>query len=78
MLAYAAARGLHPHVLLSKSDKLGRADARQALAHARHALGARAGVQLFSAESGEGVDAAQGALEAMLAGRARIKMPGDP
>jgi GTP-binding protein len=78
MLAYAAARELPSHVLLSKSDKLGRADARRALADAREALGARAGVQLFSAESGEGVDAAQQALAAMLAGRARTKKPGDP
>ena len=35
----------------------------------RRSLGGRAGVQLFSAESGEGVDAAQGALDAMLARR---------
>ena len=70
------ARGIPSHVLLSKSDKLGRNEATQALATARRTLGGRAGVQLFSAESGEGVDAAQGALEAMLAGH--VKMPGDP
>ena len=76
MLAYATARGLPCHVLLAKADKLGRNEAKQALGTARRVLGARARVQLFSAESGEGVDAAQGALEAMLAGR--VKMPGDP
>ena len=75
MLAYARARGVPSHVLLSKSDKLGRNEARQALATARKALGERAGVQLFSAQSGEGVDGAQGALDAMLAGH--VKMPGD-
>lgn len=76
MLAYAAARGLPSHVLLSKSDKLGRAEAKSVLAAARATLGARASAQLFSAQTGEGVDAAQGALEAMLAGH--IKAPGDP
>ncbi len=76
MLAYAASRGVPSHVLLTKADKLGRNEARQALATARKALGARAGVQLFSAHSGEGIDTAQGALEAMLGGR--VKMPGDP
>jgi GTP-binding protein len=76
MLRYAAARGIPSHVLLTKSDKLGRNEARQALAIARRSLGERAGAQLFSAETGEGVDAAQAALEEMLAGR--TKMPGDP
>ena len=60
MLAYATARGVPSHVLLSKSDKLGRNEARQALATARKALGERAGVQLFSAQSGEGVDGGAG------------------
>ena len=76
MLGYAAARGIPSWVLLSKSDKLGRNDARRALAEAQAALAGRAGVQLFSAKSGEGVDAAQAALDAMLSGR--VKMPGDP
>jgi len=78
MLAYAGARGLPCHVLLSKSDKLGRNDARQALASAGQALGQRAGTQLFSAESGEGVETARGVLEAMLAGRVQVKVPGGP
>jgi GTP-binding protein len=76
MLRYAGARGIPSHVLLAKSDTLGRNEARQALASARQALAGRAGAQLFSARSGEGVDAAQAALERMLSGQA--KMPGDP
>ncbi len=76
MLAYALARGIPSHVLLSKSDKLGRNESAQALATARRALAGRAGVQLFSAESGEGVRAAEGALEAMLSRHAKV--PGDP
>jgi GTP-binding protein len=76
MLTYAAARGLPVHVLLTKSDKLGRSESKQALAAAREALRERAAVQLFSAETGEGVDSAQRALEAMLAGH--VKVPGDP
>jgi GTP-binding protein len=76
MLAYAEARGLPSHVLLSKCDKLGRNEARRTLAAAREALAGRAGVQLFSAESGEGLDAARRAMEAMLSGH--VKMPGGP
>ena len=76
MLGYALARGLPSHVLLSKSDKLGRSEAAATLSDSRRLLRERAGVQLFSAQSGEGVATAQGALEAMLSGR--IKAPGDP
>jgi GTP-binding protein len=76
MLAYAASRRLPSHVLLNKADKLGRNESRAALADAMKALDGRATVQLFSAETGEGVDAAQGALEALLAGH--VKAPGDP
>ena len=76
MLAYAGARGIPSHVLLTKSDKLARNEARRVLAAARAALAGRAGAQLFSAQSGEGVDGAQRALEAMLSGH--VKGPGDP
>ena len=69
MLAYAAARGRPIHVLLTKADKLGRNEARSTLQKVRAQLGERAAAQLFSAQSGEGVDAAQGALDALLAGR---------
>jgi GTP-binding protein len=76
MLGYASARGLPSHVLLTKADKLKRSELKAALGAAQNALGGRASVQLFSAETGEGVDAAQGALAAMLA--RDIKAPGDP
>jgi GTP-binding protein len=79
MLAFAAARGLRAQVLLSKSDKLGRSDARAALAAASRALGERAQAQLFSAHTGEGLESARGALDALLARKSwGTKMPGDP
>ena len=83
MLEYAKARGRPVHVLLTKSDKLPRNEARSTLAKTRALLGERASVQLFSAESGEGIDAAQGALAALLAGRHSVqgagkKTPGSP
>ncbi len=77
MLEYAALRCIPVHVLLTKADKLGRNEARATLRQATALLEGRAGVQLFSAVSGEGAEAAQGALEAMLAGRIQ-KKPGDP
>jgi GTP-binding protein len=55
------------HVLLSKSDKLTRAEGERALREARVALGERGSVQLFSAVSRAGVEAAQDALSAYLA-----------
>jgi GTP-binding protein len=76
MLGYATERGIPSRVLLSKSDKLGRNEARQVLATTKALLAGRAGVQLFSATKGEGVDAAQAVLDEMLAGR--TKTPGDP
>jgi GTP-binding protein len=83
MLEYAEARGRPVHVLLTKSDKLGRNEARSTLQKTRALLGQRASAQLFSAESGEGLDAAQGALDALLAGRHSVqamgkKKPGGP
>ena len=69
MLDYAAARSRPAHVLLTKSDKLGRNEAREALKKTRARLGERATAQLFSAVTGEGVDNARGALGALLAGR---------
>jgi GTP-binding protein len=70
MLEYAEARGRPVHVLLTKADKLSRNEGRLTLQKSRAALGERATAQLFSAVSGEGVDAAQGALDALLKGRA--------
>lgn len=76
MLNYAAVRGVPSHILLSKEDKLGRNESKAVLAAARKTLGGAASAQLFSAVTGEGVDAAQRALEAMLSGH--VKAPGDP
>ncbi len=70
MLEYAEARGRPVHLLLTKADKLSRNEGRTTLQKTRAALGERATAQLFSAVSGEGVDAAQGALDALLKGRA--------
>jgi len=69
MLEYAVSRGRPVHVLLTKCDKLGRNEGRSTLQKVRAQLGERATAQLFSAQSGEGVDAAQGALDALLARR---------
>jgi len=69
MLDYAAARGRPVHVLLSKADKLGRNEARELLRKTRLLLGERATAQLFSAVTGMDMDAARGALDAMLARR---------
>lgn len=54
------------HVLLSKVDKLNRAEGTQALRSARAALGNRASVQLFSAVDKTGLAEAQAALSAWL------------
>ncbi|WP_240097333.1 ribosome biogenesis GTP-binding protein YihA/YsxC [Thermomonas flagellata] len=68
MLGYARQRGLPAHVLLTKADKLGRGAASAAVAAVRRALaedaGAEVGVQAFSAETRDGVDA----LRAVVAG----------
>ncbi|MGH8134909.1 MAG: ribosome biogenesis GTP-binding protein YihA/YsxC [Steroidobacteraceae bacterium] len=69
MLEYAEARGRPVHVLLSKADKLSRNEARELLKKTRALLTDRATAQLFSAVTGDEVDAARGALDAMLARR---------
>ena len=61
------------HVLLSKTDKLNRAEAQRVLRATREFLGERGTVQLFSATRGTGVDAAQQTLEALYA----LKDPDD-
>jgi GTP-binding protein len=58
--------GKHVHVLLAKADKLGRNDSRKALQAATQTLAGRGSVQLFSAHSGAGVDAAQARLQEWL------------
>lgn len=67
MLAWCRALGRPVHVLLTKADKLNRGPAAAALQAARQAAGADVTVQLFSAETGEGLDAARGRLGEMLA-----------
>ena len=55
------------HVLLTKSDKLKRNEARAALDKARKLLGMGATVQLFSSQDGEGLADGRRRLAAMLA-----------
>jgi GTP-binding protein len=50
------------HVLLSKADKLSRAEGARALEAARDALAGRATLQLFSAMEGTGIGEAQETL----------------
>ena len=69
MLQYAEARGCPVQVLLTKADKLNRNESRSILRETQSRLGGRARAQLFSAETREGVDAAQGALDALLGRR---------
>lgn len=58
------------HVLLTKADKLGRNEARAALAAAQSRLGDAATAQLLSSQTGAGVPEAQRALLGLLGGRA--------
>lgn len=63
------------HVLLSKADKLSRAEGRQVLAAAAHSVAGRATVQLFSAHARSGLEEAQAVLRAWLG--SKIKNPDD-
>ena len=54
------------HVLLTKEDKLNRSEARDALRAVQAELEGRATVQLFSAHSGSGMEAARGRLRELL------------
>jgi GTP-binding protein len=65
LLAWAAP-GHRVHVLLSKADKLSRAEAARALRAAPSRLAGRGTVQLFSALEGTGVEEAQQTLVAWL------------
>jgi GTP-binding protein len=71
MLELASSRGLPVHILLTKSDKLGRGAGGNALQAVRRKLapGGSVTVQLFSAHSGDGVQEARGALEKLLDGK---------
>lgn len=66
MLEFAAARACPIHVLLSKSDKPGRNEARQALRRASEQLSGRASAQLFSSVTGEGLESARKVLNDWL------------
>jgi GTP-binding protein len=66
MLAFAESVGLPVHVLLTKSDKLKRGQAANALLKVRRELGAVATVQQFSALNRQGEDEARARLEAFL------------
>ena len=59
MLAFAAARGVPAHCLLTKADKLGRGQQMQTLAQVKRELPEGATIQVFSAESKIGVDEAR-------------------
>ena len=69
MLEFAETVGLPVHVLLTKSDKLKKGQAANALLSVRKELGERATVQLFSALKRAGEDEARQVLERFL-GRA--------
>ena len=66
LLAWAAAAQLPVHVLLGKSDKLKRAELRQALAAGAARLANRATLQAFSAVDGTGLEQARRQLEDWL------------
>lgn len=62
MIEWAGRPPERTHILLNKSDKLGRGEAQQMLQSARAALEGRASCQLFSALRGEGLEEARGLL----------------
>jgi GTP-binding protein len=66
MLAFAESVGLPVHVLLTKSDKLKRGQAANALLKVRREVGDVATVQQFSALNRQGEDEARARLEAFL------------
>lgn len=66
MLTFAESVGLPVHVLLTKSDKLKKGQAANALLTVRKELGDRASVQLFSALKRDGEQEARRVLERFL------------
>lgn len=66
MLEFAGSVSLPVHVLLTKADKLKRGQAATALREVRRELGDAATVQLFSALSRDGEEAARNRLEEFL------------
>ena len=73
LIAWAQAVQCPIHVLLSKSDKLKRAELARALAAAKHGLAGRASVQAFSAVDGTGLEEARRQLHHWFQ---KIKGPG--
>ena len=61
-IAWAASAHCPVHVLLSKADKLKRAELSHTLTAAQHGLAGRATVQAFSAVDGTGIEHARGQL----------------
>lgn len=66
MIGWAKARALPVHALLTKADKLSKAQAQKTSEEVVWALGAGAGVTVFSATAGTGRDAARKAVLAWL------------
>jgi GTP-binding protein len=77
MLELARGCGAPLHLLLTKADKLGRNQARQALAGVKRELAGSATVQLFSSLSGEGLPEARSALHGLMRGPKK-ETPVDP
>ena len=66
LLDWTAQRELPVHVLLTKSDKLTRNEARKELATVAGELGEGASVQLFSSLNKEGAEQARNVLQSLL------------
>ena len=73
MIEFAQSVNLPTHVLLTKSDKLKRGQAAEALRQVREELAGAATVQLFSAQTGTGCDEARDVLQRFLATSAGIR-----
>ena len=72
LLAWAHAARCPVHILLSKTDKLKRAELRQALAAAGQRLAGRATLQAFSAVDGTGLEDARRQLDHWLRKKAPV------
>lgn len=66
MLDWLGQPGTATHVLLTKADKLKRGQAASSLAAAQRELGTEASVQLFSAQTKQGVEEARACLDGLL------------
>jgi len=77
MLGLAIGHGLPVHLLLTKSDKLGRGAARATLQKVERELKGAATVQLFSAVSGEGLGPGRARLDGFFGPRKK-ETPVDP